>query len=110
MPLVSAAALNGSATMKPAIAPLASAGPMSAGAMMDNATSLALSSPPGLVTTFKPFSRSRCCSTTLWIEYQKGTPTFLPPRSLTVRMLGATVRAEPLMWFQATTLAGNWLP
>jgi hypothetical protein len=68
MPLISAAALKGSATIYPAIWPAASAGTMSAGDISDSATSSAAGVP--VVTIFNPFSRRRRWSTTLWIEYQ----------------------------------------
>ena len=84
----------------------ASAGGMSAGAITIRLTSPAA----GAVlrdTGVRPFSRSRYCSTTLWMEYQNGIATVLPPRSLTLLISGVTVRPEPPTWFQATTLAGT---
>lgn len=68
MPLISAAALKGSATMYPAIWPDGRAGAMSAGDISDEAASSGPEVP--MVTTVSPLSRSRCCSTTVWIDYQ----------------------------------------
>ncbi|CUI98355.1 Uncharacterised protein [Achromobacter sp. 2789STDY5608633] len=83
---------------------------MSAGAITTRLTSLAAGAPSLRDTGARPFSRSRYCSITLWMEYQNGIATVLPPSSLTLLMAGATVRPEPPTWFQATTLAGTWLP
>lgn len=61
------AALKGSATMHPAIWPDARAGTMSAGDISDKAASSGPEVP--MVTTVSPLSRSRRCSTTVWIRW-----------------------------------------
>lgn len=112
-PAISAAALKGSATMKPAIERAASADTISAGASTTRLTSFGPTPPPApapLVTALRPSARNMSCSSTLWIEYQNGTATVLPPRSESLPISGSTVSAEPLMWFQATILAGNFEP
>ncbi|KAG1430444.1 hypothetical protein G6F57_023019 [Rhizopus arrhizus] len=88
----------------------ASAGGMSAGAMTIRLPSFAPTDPSFRATGVRPFSRSRYCSMTLWMEYQNGMATVLPPSSLTLLIAGATVRPDPPTWFQATTLAGTLLP
>ncbi len=109
--LISAAALKGSATMKPAMPLPASADTISAGGSTIRLTSLAaIELPRGRVTAVRPLATSSFCSRMLWIEYQNGIATVLPPRSVTVLMSCATVSAEPFMWFQATTLAGKLVP
>ncbi|MOA65536.1 hypothetical protein D3C78_1919610 [compost metagenome] len=68
---------------------------MSAGAMTIRLTSFAPTEPSLRATGVRPFSRSRYCSITLWMEYQNGMATVLPPNSLTLLMAGATVRPDP---------------
>jgi hypothetical protein len=98
--------LKGSATMKPAIDLPASADTISAGGSTTRLTSLGRWR-PARVTGTRPLACRICCSSTLWIEYQNGIATVLPPSSATLLMPGATVSAEPFTWFQATTLAGK---
>ena len=110
-PAVSAAALKGSATMKPAIDRPARADTISAGGSTTRLTSLrARFASRVLVTGTRPLAWRICCSSTLWIEYQNGIASVLPPSSATLLMPGATVSAEPFTWFHATTLAGKRVP
>lgn len=104
-------ALKGSATIKPETDLEASAATISAGGTITRLTSLAPSAVPlGLLTGVSPFLRSTCWMRMLWIEYQNGIANVVPARSATLLMCGATVMAEPLIWFQATTLAPNLEP
>lgn len=90
---------------------LASAGGMSEGGSTTRLTSSAASAAPTARLTARRLpSRSSCCNTTLWIEYQNGIATLLPPSWRTSAISGATVSPEPPTWFQATTLAGTLLP
>jgi hypothetical protein len=110
-PASSAAALKGSATMNPAIARAASADTISAGGSTIRLTSLgAIALSRGRTTGTSFASRSSRCSSRLWMLYQKGTATVLPPRSAIVVTEGATVRADPLTWFQAVIRAGKRVP
>ena len=94
--------------MKPAMFFAASAANMSDGAITIRRTWRG----PGvsLSVTSSPLLRSRYCSTTLWMEYQNGIATVLPPSSATLLMSGCTVSAEPAMWFHISTFSGDWLP
>ena len=94
--------------MKPAMFFAASAANMSDGAITIRRTWRG----PGvsLSVTSSPLLRSRYCSTTLWMEYQNGIATVLPPSSATLLMPGCTVSAEPAMWFHISTFSGDWLP
>lgn len=84
---------------------------MSDGGNTSRLTSLAANCAlAGFDTGVRPLSFSICCSTTLWIEYQNGMATVLPPSCFMSVMSGATVRPEPPTWFHATTLAGTLLP
>ena len=84
---------------------------MSEGGNTIRLTSLAaIELPVARVTGIRPLSRNSCCTTTLWIEYQNGIATDLPPSCFTSVMPGETVKPEPPTWFHATTLAGTLLP
>ncbi len=62
------------------------------------------------MTGVRPEDRSRRWLSTEWIDHQAGIASVLPASSSVRVMLDATVIADPLVWPQATTLRGTFLP